>query len=349
MRIINLFSIALLVPILGMLSGAFLAYQGNSGLLPVPLEKLEPAMVAFEKDALAMENNIGFIQQTATEQQLQFQEHERILKELAEKSGTQKKLSDEIYEQRILERLGQPIGQYRSERTEIKVFQLKELGYRGYIAKVKLFDPTAFKVLLGNDTLGESEITTSAVRRSGAILGVNGGGFYRMVQDGKEYTLPIGNTVIDKKLVDGFKPSHKDLFFAGVDSEGELLGGLFYEKEKLMQHKPVAGVSFVPALIQNRKPLPIPEKWQHKKEPRTIIGEYGNDDLILIVVDGRQSDWSSGVTLEHLQIKLIELGVIEAYNLDGGGSSAFVFNGKLLNRPSDGRERPVATNIVVMP
>lgn len=116
-----------------------------------------------------------------------------------------------------------------------------------------------------------------------------------------------------------------------------------------MQLKPLSGVSFVPALIKNRKPLPIPSKWQNQKQPRTIIGEYGNDDLILIVVDGRQSDWSSGVTLEHLQIKLLELGIIEAYNLDGGGSSAFVFNNQVLNRPSDGKERPVATNIVIMP
>ncbi|SFR11007.1 phosphodiester glycosidase family protein [Desulfoscipio geothermicus] len=349
MRIINFFFIALLVPFLGLLGGAYLALYENDGLLPVPFEKLEPVMTAFNNEALAMEKNIGFIRQTAAEQQRQFAEHERILKELAQKSGTQKKLSDAIYEQRILERLGPPIGQHRSERVEIKVFQLKELGYRGYIAKIKLFDPSAFKVVLGKGKLGESEITSAAVKRTGAILGINGGGFFRMMQDGKEYTLPIGNTVVNGKLVGGFKPSHKDLFFAGVDNEGELLGGIFYEKDALMQHRPVAGVSFVPALIKNRKPLPIPEKWQHKKEPRTIIGEYGNDDLILIVVDGRQSDWSSGVTLEHLQIKLIELGVIEAYNLDGGGSSAFVFNGEVLNRPSDGKERPVATNIVVMP
>ncbi|MFY9415736.1 MAG: phosphodiester glycosidase family protein, partial [bacterium] len=39
----------------------------------------------------------------------------------------------------------------------------------------------------------------------------------------------------------------------------------------------------------------------------------------------------------------------EAYNLDGGGSSTMVFAGEVLNRPSDGRERPVATNIVITP
>ena len=38
----------------------------------------------------------------------------------------------------------------------------------------------------------------------------------------------------------------------------------------------------------------------------------------MIVIDGRQNDWSIGVTLETLQDKLLELGVKEAYNLDGG-------------------------------
>lgn len=69
----------------------------------------------------------------------------------------------------------------------------------------------------------------------------------------------------------------------------------------------------------------------------------------MIVVDGRQADWSSGVTLERLQVKLSELGVKEGYNLDGGGSSTFIFKGVVLNRPSDGRQRPVFTNIVILP
>jgi len=69
----------------------------------------------------------------------------------------------------------------------------------------------------------------------------------------------------------------------------------------------------------------------------------------MIVVDGRQSDWSSGVTLERLQDKLAELGVKEGYNLDGGGSSTFIFKGQVLNRPSDGEHRPVVTNIIIRP
>lgn len=69
----------------------------------------------------------------------------------------------------------------------------------------------------------------------------------------------------------------------------------------------------------------------------------------MIVVDGRQGNWSYGVSLERLQDKLLELGVKDAYNLDGGGSTAMYYSGKILNRPSDGRQRSVANNIVILP
>jgi len=96
-------------------------------------------------------------------------------------------------------------------------------------------------------------------------------------------------------------------------------------------------VSFLPVLIKGGKPLKVPGEWATTKQPRTIIGEYANGDLIMIV------------TLERLQDKLAELGVKEGYNLDGGGSSTFIFKGQVLNRPSDGEHRPVVTNIIIRP
>jgi len=345
---INVFAAFLLAPFLGaaILLSNLSAYAGD---LLLPLKEVNPPMASVEAEMRALQENIGFISQAIEEQKRVYEKQKRILEELADKSKEQKEISDEVYEQMILERLGPPIATHNSGRVGIKIFSLKELDYRGYIAKVKVFDPSAVKVILGEDKWGESETTSKAVARTGAILGTNGGGFYPVYQDGREYILPIGNTMIDGKFLNGFSPSHDNLFFAGLTKQGDLMGGVFNNKENLMQLNPWQGVSFVPVLIRDRKPMNIPQKWQYEKQPRTIIGEYGNGDLILIVVDGRQSSWSNGVTLERLQIKLIELGVIDAYNLDGGGSSAFVYNGKVLNRPSDGRQRGVATNIVVMP
>ena len=43
------------------------------------------------------------------------------------------------------------------------------------------------------------------------------------------------------------------------------------------------------------------------------------------------------------------LGAVDAMNLDGGGSSEMVINGKILNKPSDGRERSVGDAVVIVP
>ena len=88
------------------------------------------------------------------------------------------------------------------------------------------------------------------------------------------------------------------------------------------------------------------------RNPRTAIGvsEDGNT-LILAVVDGRQAGWSVGMTLPELADLMIREGAHDAVNLDGGGSSSFVYESPtgdvVQNRPSDGGFRSVANHIGV--
>lgn len=313
-----------------------------AGEVSTQVEKMETSFEVFQKEIISLAG-------AAIAQEETFKGQDNILDNLGQEVTGQKQLSDQIYEDRILNMLGEPIKVHKSKRVEVKVFALEELGYRGYIAKVKLFDPKVLKVVMGKDTLGEKETTLDAVKRTGAILGINGGGFYTETRDGKPYGIHIGNTVIDGKLVGVFNPYPPDLHFVGINRTGRVIGGIFYEEKDFLAVDPFQGVSFVPVLIKGGVPRPIHPDWDETKQPRTIMGEYANGDLIFIVVDGRQSDWSSGVTLEALLEKLADLGVKEGYNLDGGGSSTFVYDNEVLNRPSDGKLRSVVTNIVIMP
>ena len=67
-------------------------------------------------------------------------------------------------------------------------------------------------------------------------------------------------------------------------------------------------------------------------QPRSAIGYKKNGDVIMMVVDGRQVD-SRGVYLKELATLLSQFDCVEAVNLDGGGSSSLVVNGKLINKP----------------
>lgn len=76
------------------------------------------------------------------------------------------------------------------------------------------------------------------------------------------------------------------------------------------------------------------------RPPRTVIGSTADNKVILFVCDGRQSI-SDGATLIELAQVLKGIGCVNALNLDGGGSSAIIAGGSLLNKPSDGTERAV--------
>jgi exopolysaccharide biosynthesis protein len=348
MRYVNILAALIIAPLLGMLltlNGLSAAAQN----LLIPVEETHLSLDTFQQGMFALEEKLALVHQQADEQKAQFEEQDQVLRDLTKVVSKQERKSDQIYEERILKMLGPPVKEYASRRVEIKVFKLQELGYRGYIAKVKLYDPRVFKVVLAQDKIGAKETTMEAVRRTGAILGINGGGFYTEVRDGQPQGIHIGNVVIDGKLVGPFNAYPGNLSFSGINRKGRLIGGIFTEEEQLMSLDPWQGVSFIPVLIKGGVKHPIPPDWAKTNQPRTIIGEYANGDLIMIVVDGRQSDWSSGVTLERLIDKLIELGVKEGYNLDGGGSSTFIYQNEVLNRPSDGKLRPVVTNIVIMP
>ncbi|WP_227013944.1 phosphodiester glycosidase family protein [Paenibacillus psychroresistens] len=238
--------------------------------------------------------------------------------------------------------LGKPIGQTFGERSTIKVFSLTAAGYRGYMAKVKLQDPNAVKLVLSHDKVGDKgETTSQAAKRKGATLAINGGGFAKG-NDGLLY--PMGITVVDG-VIKTF--SAIDLSFIGLNKNGHLVGGAVKSREQVEELGVTQGATFVPTLLENGKKLTIPKKYSNKKEPRTLIGHFSNGDLLFIVIDGRQKG-SAGVTLEDAQDKLLEFNVKDAYNLDGGGSSAFYYNGKILNNPSDGSERVLVSNFLVM-
>ncbi len=240
--------------------------------------------------------------------------------------------------------LGKPIGQSFGKRSNVKVFSLKEAGYRGYLAKVKLNDPNAVKLVLSHDKIGDKgETTSSAAKRTDAVLAINAGGFSK----GKNGLLyPMGVTVVDGEIVAFYQTG---LSFIGINENGNLVGGEISSRKKIEELDVQHGATFVPTLLKDGKKLKIPANWKNKKEPRTMIGHFSNGDLLFIVIDGRQKGYSSGVTLEEAQTKLLEWNVRDAYNLDGGGSSTFVYNEKLLNSPSDGRERKVVSNFVVLP
>jgi exopolysaccharide biosynthesis protein len=103
---------------------------------------------------------------------------------------------------------------------------------------------------------------------------------------------------------------------------------------------------------KNVAPISLRPGFVKGPHPRTAVGikDHGNT-LILVVVDGRKKGVATGMSLTELAEVFVAQGAEEAINLDGGGSSVLAIRDPtshqmvILNRPSDGRERPVANTL----
>ena len=100
--------------------------------------------------------------------------------------------------------------------------------------------------------------------------------------------------------------------------------------------------------ITNNEELKFTGKAINDKHPRTAMGYAKDGKLIFMVIEGRFPNKAEGATLTQEAQLLKELGCIEALNLDGGGSSCLLINGKQTITPSDKEgQRPVPAVFIV--
>ena len=75
--------------------------------------------------------------------------------------------------------------------------------------------------------------------------------------------------------------------------------------------------------------------WVVRRHPRTAIGITKDNKVYVAVVYGRQPGVSAGASVTEMSNLLQSLGAVEAFNLDGGGSSMMVVKGHKTGKSSD--------------
>jgi exopolysaccharide biosynthesis protein len=126
------------------------------------------------------------------------------------------------------------------------------------------------------------------------------------------------------------------------------------EQPKLKRWKMHTAVGGGPVLIQNGEKL-ITNNEERKfggnaindRHPRTALGYTSDGKLIILVVQGRFPGEAEGASLIHLADMLKEIGCVEAMNLDGGGSSCLLINGKETITPSDKKQRAIPAVLTI--
>ena len=77
-----------------------------------------------------------------------------------------------------------------------------------------------------------------------------------------------------------------------------------------------------------------------------VLGYYEPGHYCFVLVDGRQTGYSKGVTIAELAEIVAELGCKSAYNLDGGGSAMISFQDALYSQPSN-CEREISDIVLI--
>jgi hypothetical protein len=83
------------------------------------------------------------------------------------------------------------------------------------------------------------------------------------------------------------------------------------------------------------------------RKARSAVGQLADGRILLVTVDGALPGYSAGATNFELALLMLKLGAVTASALDGGGSAAIAFDGRLLSRPS-GPERAIGDALLVL-
>ena len=226
---------------------------------------------------------------------------------------------------------------------------LKEVSgttWRGYVMLVS--DPTRIKLVDTSQqyTCGENVMTMT--KNAGAVAGINGGGF----QDGPNYDsnggMPAGLLIEDGNLVYPLTVDNTVYNMIGINKDGALVLR-HCTADWALENDIVSAVSFSPFLVVNGEGLIKEGSGGWGIAPRTAIGQRETGEFLLLVIDGRQVAWSIGCDLDVLQEVMLDEGAYNAAMLDGGSSTALVFDEKYINKPCLGHERWINNCFVVMP
>ena len=223
---------------------------------------------------------------------------------------------------------------YSDGNISISIQEKRVSGSTVYIADVVLSSPEYLQTAFAKSKYGRNikAKTSSIAENAHAILAVNGDYYGArtvgyVIRNGVLYRSKANRNAEDLVI-------YRDGSF-GIIQESQI------SAQSLLDSGAWNVLSFGPALLVDGKVAldERKERGQAKADnPRTAIGIVDTLHYLFVVSDGR-TKVSAGLSLRELAVVLQDLGATIAYNLDGGGSSTMVFQGRVVNKPTTNGKR----------
>lgn len=236
--------------------------------------------------------------------------------------------------------------EYHDDQIDIVLTTMRVENTTVYVADVQIADISLLKTALAGNTYARNltETTSAQAANAGAILAINGD-YYGAQERG--YVLRNG------VLYRASAQSGTDALVIGADGNFRIITEGETSADTLVREGAWQVLTFGPALI-NGGQVTVSSSDEVGRamtsNPRTAIGQISEGHYLLVVSDGRTKE-STGLSLRQLAELMQSLGAQIAYNLDGGGSSTMVFQGRVVNNPTTNgrsiRERSVSDIVYI--
>ena len=205
------------------------------------------------------------------------------------------------------------------------------------IAWVEIASPTQLRTAYAGKNIKANKKGFASVmaRDCNAIVAIDGDN-YVSEPDKHKFEYRMG----EKRRADSNRI--KDILI--IDENGDFhtfiksVGAETFEQDT--GHQIVNAFMFGPALVHEGAISADPSYGYNPngRQPRVAIGQLDRLSYVMVVADNATANDYIGVTHQELAEFMLELGCVEAYNLDGGNSSALLYNGKFYNSKKDERE-----------
>ena len=218
---------------------------------------------------------------------------------------------------------------YEDENIKITISEYRYCDTAVYAADVQLSSAEYLQTAFARSSYGKNvtEKTSAISSRVGAILAINGD-YYGARERG--YVIRSGVLYRSSE-----RSGTEDLVICR-DGTMRIVAESSVTAQELLDEGAYDVLSFGPGLISDGV-ITVTTRTETGQamasNPRTAIGQIDELHYVFVVSDGRTSA-SDGLSLYELASFMSELGVRTAYNLDGGGSSTMVFNGRVVNNPT---------------
>ena len=236
--------------------------------------------------------------------------------------------------------------EYHDDQIDIVLTTMRVENTTVYVADVQLADISLLKTALAGNTYARNLTETTSVQaaNAGAILAINGD-YYGAQERG--YVLRNG------VLYRASAQSGTDALVIGADGNFRIINEGETSADTLVREGAWQVLTFGPALVKDGQVTVRSSDEVGRamtSNPRTAIGQISEGHYLLVVSDGRTKE-STGLSLRQLAELMQSLGAQIAYNLDGGGSSTMVFQGRVVNSPTTNgrsiRERSVSDIVYI--